>query len=55
MSCELKETDKVMSRDKYPSIFSELNGGYGGYNLSNIFPTSSVLEIGEYHSDISQF
>ena len=55
MSCELQGTDKLIFRDKYPSIFSELNGGYGGYNLSNIFPTGSVLEIEEYHSDISQF
>jgi len=40
--------EQIMSKDKYPSIFSKSNGGYCVYYPSNIFMTRAVLKIGEY-------
>ena len=42
-----------MSKDKYPSFFFALNGGYWAYFASNVFATQAVLKIEENHSDIS--
>ena len=40
--------EHIMSKEKYPSIFSKSNGAYCVYYYSNIFATHAVLKIGEY-------
>jgi len=37
--------EQIMSKDKYPSIFSKSNGGYCVYYPSNIFRNTSSFEL----------
>ena len=42
--------EQIMSKDKYPNIFSKSNGGLilcSVYYLSNIFASRTVLKIGK--------
>ena len=41
-NCELRETD-IMSKDKYPSIFSKSMGSYCVYYPSNSFSNTRTL------------
>jgi len=36
--------EQIMSKDKYPNIFSKSNGGYGPYYTSNIFATPVICQ-----------
>ena len=45
----------IMSKDKYPSIFSKSAGGYCVYYHSNIFRNSRGFVNGGIFSDIPQF
>ena len=47
--------EQIMSKDKYPSIFSLQMEGIVFILLQIFFATHAVLEIGQYHSDILQF
>ena len=44
-----------MSKDKYPSIFSESNGGYCVYYPSNIFRNMRNFENWGTFPDIARF
>ena len=41
--------EQIMSKDKYPSMFSKSNGVHFVYYPSNIFRNRKVLKIGKYH------
>jgi len=47
--------EHIMSKDKYPSIFSRQMEAIVFVILQIFFATRAFLKIGEYHSDISQF
>ena len=40
--------EQIMSKEKYPNVFSNSKGSYCVYYPSNIFATHAVLKIGEY-------
>jgi len=46
---------QIMSKDKYPNIFSKSNGGYFVYYPSNIFHNTLSFENWGIFSDIPQF
>ena len=47
--------EQIMSKDKYPSIFSRQMEAIALIILQIFFVTRPVLKIVDYHSDISQF
>ena len=47
--------EQVISKDKYPSIFSGQMETIVFIILQIFFSTRAVLKIGEYHLDILQF
>ena len=47
--------EQIMSKDKYPSIFSKSNGGYCVYCPSNIFHNRHSFENWGIFKDIPQF
>ena len=47
--------EQIMSKDKYPSIFSKSSGDYCVYYPSNIFHSTRSFENRGIFSDIRQF
>ena len=47
--------EQIMSKDKYPSIFSPQNGGYCLYYPSNLLRNTRSFENWGISSDIPQF
>jgi len=47
--------EQIMSKDKYPSIFSKSNGDYCVYYPSNIFHNTCSFKNRGIFSDIPQF
>ena len=47
--------EQIMSKDKYPSIFSHQMEAIVFIIPQMFFATRAVLKIGQYHSDIPQF